>query len=502
MGRYTLLLPLILIALLLGTTFSKVHSSSSDAAVSGVPHATVTAVECDNQDDCWFSTWGGIGAYSAKENKWTSFTPDDSGLAHKYCNDVFSEGNGRVWVAHHAGTGASLLEYNGTLFDKSDDKWTYFTEKDGLPKGFAWTTAVTVDSNGHVWFGHSIGASRLDTKGTSSDKSDDVWTHFSNDQLNIGPGFVNVILEDSQGCLWFGGEDGLSRMCGTSLFVPPVTTVPNCPACCWSVQWMGWVWDLAEDQDGDIWVADGVCGAAEWNGASWSFCDVGDPACGLPQIAPAKEPGIRSVAVDKGNNIWFGTRGRGAARLNGFDDWTLFTSTDNGWLGSNQIEGIEFNGFYQGWFATYGGAYLFGEEGSSSSEVTPGGGGELTSTDGRAKASFPPGSVSATTTVKFEQDENYPSSKAHVVYAIDLSATPAVTFNKPYSLTVLYNESSMSPFDEGDYGLYWWDGSQWVAEATSAIDIDGNLFTAAPDHMTLFAILIEVEKVYLPGVLR
>jgi ligand-binding sensor domain-containing protein len=460
MSRYTWLLPLFLIVLLIGTNFSKAQSSQSDILVSGVPHNSVTSVECDKQDNCWFATWGGIGVYSAKDNAWATFTPEDSGLAHDYCNDVFAEGNGRVWVAHHAGTGASLLETNGTLYDKSDDRWTYFTEEDGLPKGYAWTTAVAVDSKGRIWFGHSLGASRLDIKGTPSDKSDDEWAHYSNDFLKIGPGFVNVILEDSQGCIWFGGDDGLSRMCGTSVFVPEVKTVPNCPACCWSVQWMGWVWDLAEDQDGHIWVADGTCGAAEWNGASWSFCDVGDPGCGLPQIAPAKEPGIRSVAVDTGNNIWFGTRGRGAARLNGFDDWTLYTSTDDGWLGSNEIEGIDFNSLNQGWFAASGGAYLYGDEASSSNEVTPGGGGEVTSPDGRAKANFPPGSVSEPTSVKFGLAESYPSSKAYVVYAFDLSATPPVSFIKPYTLTVLYSDNSLYPFSEGDFGLYWWDGGQ------------------------------------------
>jgi ligand-binding sensor domain-containing protein len=324
MSRCTWLLPLFLIVLLIGANFSEAQSNQPDILLSGVPHNSVTSVECDKQDNCWFATWGGIGVYSAKDNAWASFTPENSGIAHDYCHDVFSEGNGRVWIAHHVAKGASLLETNGTLYDKSDDKWTYFTEEDGLPKGYSWIETVTVDSNGRIWFGHSLGASRLDVKGTPGDKSDDEWAHYSNDFLKIGPGFVNAILEDSQGCIWFGGDDGLSRMCGTSVSNMSIEPDAKC------VFWTGWVWDLVEDQDGHIWVADGTCGAAEWNGAVWSKCVVGDPECGLPLDTDPVDNGVRSVAVDKGNNIWFGTRGRGAARLNGFDDWTLYTSADDG----------------------------------------------------------------------------------------------------------------------------------------------------------------------------
>jgi ligand-binding sensor domain-containing protein len=443
---------------------------------------------------------------------WVNFTPDNSGLAHEYCHDVAVDDAGRVWIAHHSGTGVSLLDYNGTLRDSSDDTWIIFNPADGLPGGYGWVQTVTVDSSGQIWFGHSLGASRLDHKGTPFFKGDDEWVQYSSAHLNLGAGFVNAILEDGQGCLWFGGDDGLSRMCSNSVTSPAVTGNPNCTNCCWPPQWMGWVWDLVLDQEGHLWVADGNCGAAEWNGAGWSFCDVNDPACGLypdeeladnglqsvSLDARLAENGLRSVAVDANNNVWFGSRGRGVARLDGFDDWTLYTTEDE-WLGSAEIEGIDFDQKNIGWFATFGGVSIFAAETSASEKITPASGGEITTPDRRAKASFPAGSVSVTSTLTIETKGSFPTAGGYAAYSFDLSASPPIAINQPYTLTILYTEANLFPLSSGDIQIAWWDGGQWIPEPTSSLDAANNRFIATPDHMSLFALVGEMEHIYLPS---
>jgi hypothetical protein len=300
--------------------------------------------------------------------------------------------------------------------------------------------------------------------------------------------------------MWIGSDGGLGWTCGE---VPELNNVPNCPNCCWSVQWMNYIWDLAFDQDGDLWVADGYCGAAEWSGSSWYFCDVHDPDCGLPPYDDEIDSGVRAVAVDAFNNVWFGTRGRGAARFDNFSDWSQFTTEDE-WLGSDEIEDIEFDGQGDGWFATSGGngVSVFRPASSSESEITPNEGGEIISPDSRAKASFTAGSVAVTTTVTIELKGSFPTGDYYAAYAFDLSTSPAYTSTVPYTLTILYTEPSLLPLNEESVGLYWQNGDEWTKEPTSIVDTEHNRVTASPNHMTVFALLGEAEHIYLPLLLK
>jgi hypothetical protein len=268
------------------------------------------------------------------------------------------------------------------------------------------------------------------------------------------------------------------------------------------VEWLGWVWDITQDQQGNIWIADGRCGAVKLNGSQYSLCDTADPSCPIPSDNVGGDDGVRSVAVDPDNNIWFGTRGQGVARLNGFDDWTLYSSDGESWLGGNDVEDIDFSAAGDGWFGTSNSAWLFRPASSASAEITPADGGKVSAPDGRAKATFPAGSVAKATTVTWLSQETFTGAGQLGVYAFDLTPDPVTTFNTPYTLTVLYSDANISPAKEGTLGLYWWNGSQWVVEPTSNTDTTNKRITAAPDHMSLFAVIGEVEQILLPVVVR
>ena len=51
---------------------------------------------------------------------------------------------------------------------------------------------------------------------------------------------------------------------------------------------------------------------------------------------------------------------------------------------------------------------------------------------------------------------------------------------------------------ENTLALYWWDGSQWVREASSAVNNVGNTVTATPNHFSRWAVMGEARRVYLP----
>jgi len=71
-----------------------------------------------------------------------------------------------------------------------------------------------------------------------------------------------------------------------------------------------------------------------------------------------------------------------------------------------------------------------------------------------------------------------------------------------YTITVHYTDAEKGPAIENTLALYYWDGSRWVKEASSAVDTAANTIIAHPSHLSLWAVLGETRRVYLPLVLR
>jgi len=136
-------------------------------------------------------------------------------------------------------------------------------------------------------------------------------------------------------------------------------------------------------------------------------------------------------------------------------------------------------------------------------------GGSLDAPDGSAELDFAPGVVDETTVVTYTTETaSAPTGDLFGVRFFDLSAvalasgTPVTTFNSSYLITINYTDGEKGGAIEDTLGLYWWDGGQWTLEPTSSVDMANNRLTARPDHITLFAVLGETKRVYLPLVMR
>jgi hypothetical protein len=72
-----------------------------------------------------------------------------------------------------------------------------------------------------------------------------------------------------------------------------------------------------------------------------------------------------------------------------------------------------------------------------------------------------------------------------------------------YTLTVEYSDTAGGLVIEDTLGLYWWDGGVWSQQGiTGTVNTADNLVSAQVDHLSLFAVLGEMRRVYLPVVLR
>lgn len=73
----------------------------------------------------------------------------------------------------------------------------------------------------------------------------------------------------------------------------------------------------------------------------------------------------------------------------------------------------------------------------------------------------------------------------------------------PYTVSIQYTDAEKGPAVEDTLELYWWDGETWSQEGiSSTVDTADNVVTAQVDHFSLFAVLGETNRVYLPLALR
>ena len=86
------------------------------------------------------------------------------------------------------------------------------------------------------------------------------------------------------------------------------------------------------------------------------------------------------------------------------------------------------------------------------------------------------------------------------LFAEEVVGSEIVAPLAPYTMTLQYTDD-MAGSSEASLGLYWWDGRHWQAEPASRLDLERNTLTAAPDHFSLWAMMVDDQRLYLPYIL-
>ncbi|MDP9090776.1 MAG: ATP-binding protein [Pseudomonadota bacterium] len=115
-------------------------------------------------------------------------------------------------------------------------------------------------------------------------------------------GTVMATLQDSQGFIWLGTEDGLVRFDGHDLvrYAYSRNSSDGLPG--------NFIYQIVEDQQKNLWVAVKDAGIARWNRATDSFTTFRhDPANDKSLASDV----VRALLVDKGGHVWVGMTGSG-----------------------------------------------------------------------------------------------------------------------------------------------------------------------------------------------
>jgi diguanylate cyclase (GGDEF)-like protein len=116
---------------------------------------------------------------------------------------------------------------------------------------------------------------------------------------------VMCIFQDSRGFMWFGTEDGLNRYDGAAF-----TVYRNDPSDPTSLP-ADFVWDIAEDASGDLWIGTQGGGLARWERRTDRFHAFRHNR----DDRGISSDNVQAVFVDSGGAIWIGTRDRGLDRF-------------------------------------------------------------------------------------------------------------------------------------------------------------------------------------------
>jgi signal transduction histidine kinase/streptogramin lyase len=195
----------------------------------------------DSRGDIWIMTTGERTLF-----KWDRRTEElrdyTNEVDHRWAVSFTEDRAGNLWLGTTQRTEGRLMRYK-------DDRFTMFTQSDGAPRG--WIGALYVDHAGRLWIASTLdGVARVDdpsaehpvfvrydrssglsTNGASCLNEDQfgriyIGTGRGLDRLDPATGRIKhftsadglpqggivVACRDSQGAIWFGGEQGLARV--------------------------------------------------------------------------------------------------------------------------------------------------------------------------------------------------------------------------------------------------------------------------------------------------
>lgn len=171
---------------------------------SALPGPAAQAVAWQGEDAVWVGTHGGVALlnyadtpFDYQDDVWQIFNTQNTALRYNGVQDIFVEENGTVWLAHTI-EGVSASTPAGT--------WQTFTHADGLTYDAVY--AITQDRQGRIWFGtDGGGVGVLDYGGTLADKSDDRWLTYRGGETLLS-GHIRALATDMWGQMWVGSFGG------------------------------------------------------------------------------------------------------------------------------------------------------------------------------------------------------------------------------------------------------------------------------------------------------
>jgi ligand-binding sensor domain-containing protein len=150
----------------------------------------------DSTGFLWFGSQGGLHRYDGQSFVTYRYDPlDTNSLASNYCEDVFLDTKGILWIVHFTDGGL-------TSFDPSTETFTRYYHNPDDPESLSSNTnsVITEDQQGNIWVGGNSGLDRLNRKTGKFRR----FNHNPEDTLSLSYDQVRALYIDRRGTLWVG----------------------------------------------------------------------------------------------------------------------------------------------------------------------------------------------------------------------------------------------------------------------------------------------------------
>jgi len=204
----------------------------------------------DKDANIWIGTYNnGLIKYNPASNKFKQFYPDGqkNSISYSDIRSICIDNKGLLWLAVHS-RGLEYYDSKQSKFVNISDEW-----KDILPSGIGlnWPFKVITDNNQNIWIGASDGILKFNItekayrifqniagqktilpenfiKGACCDKYNRIWfitnsgiavydqqkdtIHLISKNNGLIDNITNSIIEDNNGIIWVGTQNGLSKI--------------------------------------------------------------------------------------------------------------------------------------------------------------------------------------------------------------------------------------------------------------------------------------------------
>ncbi|NVJ61869.1 MAG: diguanylate cyclase [Gammaproteobacteria bacterium] len=225
-------------------------------------------------------------------------------------------------------------------------RFEHLSVEDGLPQSSA--KAVLQDRQGFLWVGTQDGLARYDGY------SYRVFKRTEGNSASLSANYIRTLYQDRAGYIWVGTDSGLNRFDPKTEQFKRYLADANNPN---SISGNN-IWAIAEDQKGHIWIGTFAKGLNRFEPETESFlhfsANENNPSALLGNS-------VRAITADSRGNLWIGTD-EGLNRLN--DKTTGFTHFRNHPEDNSSLSGTEVNTIFEDrngiiWVGTHGGLNRF-----------------------------------------------------------------------------------------------------------------------------------------------
>lgn len=279
----------------------------------------------DADGNYWFGTNDdGIARMKGEQLDYFSI---DQGLGGRAVRRILQDKQGRIWAATSGGV---------SIY--SNGQWKNITTKDGLLSNDIWS--LFLDSKDRVWAGTMNGLCFLESSNVPNAaikfKSFELPAAINKPESRFTTKLVWNIFEDNSGNIWFGTDgDGVKKYDGK--------TVTNYSTKDGMVN--NNVLSIVQDKSMNMWFSTWGGGLSRFDGNSFTS---------FTQNEGLSNNNVWSSMVDKEGNLWFGTLGGG---VNKYDGKTISVFRERQGLTENHVQSMIQDKDGQIWFGFSGGVF-------------------------------------------------------------------------------------------------------------------------------------------------